>query len=122
MPGPAFLKKSNSGPLNKQGEPLKKSSGPQSGGVTPTGSQNSGPLPPVLPATGLIICGPISSGPLNASGAPRQVSGPLESTGSMKVQGSSIVHNQAITTLSQDDEFSFRKSFPKLILWSFYFL
>ncbi|KAI5346665.1 PREDICTED: membrane [Prunus dulcis] len=38
--------------------------------------------------------------------------------GSMKVQDSSIVRNHAITTLSQDDEFSFRKSFPKLILWS----
>ncbi|BFG23969.1 hypothetical protein CerSpe_102430 [Prunus speciosa] len=86
MPGPASIKKSNSGPLNKHGEPLKKSSGPQSGGVTPTGRQNSGPLPPVLPATGLITSGPISSGPLNASGAPRKVSGPLESMGSMKVQ------------------------------------
>ncbi|KAI5353451.1 hypothetical protein L3X38_006345 [Prunus dulcis] len=75
MPGPASLKKSNSGPLNKHGEPLKKSSGPQSGGVTPTGRQNSGPLPPVLPATGLITSGPISSGPLNASGAPLKVSG-----------------------------------------------
>ncbi|VVA14687.1 PREDICTED: membrane [Prunus dulcis] len=73
MPGPASLKKSNSGPLNKHGEPLKKSSGPQSGGVTPTGRQNSGPLPPVLPATGLITSGPISSGPLNASGAPLKV-------------------------------------------------
>ncbi|ONI31970.1 hypothetical protein PRUPE_1G342000 [Prunus persica] len=101
MPGPASLKKSNSGPLNKHGKPLKKSSGPQSGGVTPTGRQNSGPLPPVLPATGLITSGPISSGPLNASGAPLKVSGPLESMGSIKVQGSSIVHNQAITTLSQ---------------------
>ncbi|KAL6291163.1 hypothetical protein ACE6H2_008673 [Prunus campanulata] len=38
--------------------------------------------------------------------------------GSMKVQDSSIVHNQAITTLCQDDEFSFRQCFPKLILWS----
>ena len=83
MPGSASLKKSNSGPLNKHGEPLKKSSGPQSGGVTPTARQNSGPLPPVLPATGLITSGPISSGPLNSSGAPRKVSGPLESMGSM---------------------------------------
>ncbi|XP_050381110.1 uncharacterized membrane protein At1g16860-like [Argentina anserina] len=115
---PGATKKSNSGPLNKHGEPMKKSSGPQSGGVTPTGRQNSGPLAPVLPTTGLITSGPISSGPLNASGAPRKVSGPLESMGSMKMQGSSVVHNQAITTLSQDDEFSFRKSFPKLILWS----
>ncbi|XP_068335203.1 uncharacterized membrane protein At1g16860-like [Pyrus communis] len=118
MPGSASLKKSNSGPLNKHGEPLKKSSGPQSGGVTPTGRPNSGPLPPVLPATGLITSGPISSGPLNSSGAPRKVSGPLEPMGSMKVHGSSIGHNQAITTLSQDDEFSFRKNFPKLIMWS----
>ncbi|KAK7852239.1 putative membrane protein [Quercus suber] len=68
MSGSTSLKKSNSGPLNKHGEPLKKSSGPQSGGVTPTGRQNSGPLPPNLPTTGLITSGPISSGPLNSSG------------------------------------------------------
>ncbi|CAB4265329.1 unnamed protein product [Prunus armeniaca] len=91
MPGPASLKKSNSGPLNKHGEPLKKSSGPQSGVVTPTGRQNSGPLPPVLPATGLITSGPISSGPLNASRAPLKVSGPLESMGSMKVQAGGFI-------------------------------
>ena len=118
MSGSASLKKSNSGPLNKHGEPLKKSSGPQSGGVAPTGRQNSGPLPPVLPTTGLITSGPISSGPLNSSGAPRKVSGALESMGSRKVQGSSIVHNQAVTILTQDDDFSFKKNFPKLVLWS----
>jgi len=117
MSGSAPLKKSNSGPLNKHGEPLKKSSGPQSGGVAPTGRQNSGPLPPVLPTTGLITSGPISSGPLNSSGAPRK-SGALESMGSRKVQGSSIVHNQAVTILTQDDDFSFKKNFPKLVLWS----
>ncbi|KEH28594.1 hypothetical protein MtrunA17_Chr4g0002141 [Medicago truncatula] len=95
-------KKSNSGPLSKHGEPIKKSSGPQSGGVTPTGRQHSGPLPPVLPTTGLITSGPISSGPLNSSGAPRKVSGPLEATGSMKLQGSAVpVHNQAVTVLNQ---------------------
>ncbi|XP_020237773.1 uncharacterized membrane protein At1g16860 isoform X2 [Cajanus cajan] len=99
--GSASLKKSNSGPLNKHGEPVKKSSGPQSGGVTPVGRQNSGPLAPVLPTTGLITSGPISSGPLNSSGAPRKVSGPLEATGSMKLQGSAAVHNQAVTVLSQ---------------------
>ncbi|KAI5322004.1 hypothetical protein L3X38_031076 [Prunus dulcis] len=93
-------------------------SGPQFGGVTPTGRQNSGPLPPILRATGLITSRPISSGPLNAFEAPRKVYGPLELIGSMKVQGSSIVRNHAITTLSQDDKFSFRKSFLKLILWS----
>ncbi|KAI5392302.1 uncharacterized membrane protein At1g16860 isoform X2 [Lathyrus oleraceus] len=100
--GSTSQKKSNSGPLSKHGEPVKRSSGPQSGGVTPTGRQNSGPLAPVLPTTGLITSGPISSGPLNSSGAPRKVSGPLEATGSMKLQGSAAaVHNQAVTVLSQ---------------------
>lgn len=114
VPSSASVKKTNSGPLNKHGEPVKKSSGPQSGGVT---RQNSGPIP-VLPATGLITSGPISSGPLNSSGAPRKVSGPLESMGSMKAQGASVVHNQAVTNLSQGDEYSFRRNFPKPILWS----
>ncbi|MFQ6653252.1 hypothetical protein Gotur_024745 [Gossypium turneri] len=55
MSSSASLKKSNnSGPLNRHGDPVKKSSGPQSGGVMPSGRQNSGPIPPVLPATGLI--------------------------------------------------------------------
>ncbi|XP_074269465.1 putative membrane protein At1g16860 [Silene latifolia] len=111
--GSASLKKSNSGPLNKHGEPVKKSSGPQG-----TSRQNSGPLAPVLPATGLITSGPISSGPLNSSGAPRKPSGPQDSTVPMKHHTSSIVHNQAVTKLSQDDEYSFHKSFPKLILWA----
>lgn len=115
MVGSASLKKSNSGPLNKHGEPMKKSSGPQSGGVT---RQNSGPIPPVLPTTGLITSGPISSGPLNSSGAPRKVSGPLESMGSVKTHASSVAHNPAVTTLSQEDEFSFRRNFPKPIFWS----
>ncbi|KAL1319720.1 hypothetical protein HN51_064496 [Arachis hypogaea] len=110
MSASASMKKTNSGPLNKHGEPVKKSSGPQSGGVT---RQNSGPIPPVLPTTGLI-----TSGPLNSSGAPRKVSGPLESTGSMKSHTSSIAHNPAVTTLSLDDEYSFRRNFPKPILWS----
>ncbi|XP_050289197.1 uncharacterized membrane protein At1g16860-like [Quercus robur] len=117
MSGSTSLKKSNSGPLNKHGEPLKKSSGPQSGGVTPTGRQNSGPLPPNLPTTGLITSGPISSGPLNSSGAPRKVSGPMDSMGSMKLQGSAVVHNQAVTILTQDDEFSFKRNIPKSVLW-----
>ncbi|KAL2458479.1 Ubiquitin-specific protease family C19-related protein [Forsythia ovata] len=114
----ASLKKTNSGPLNKHGEPLKKSSGPQGGGATAVSRQNSGPLPPVLPTTGLITSGPITSGPLNSSGAPRKASGPLESTGSMKLHSASMVNNPAVTHLSQDDEYSFQKSFPKLILWS----
>lgn len=117
MSGSTSVKKSNSGPLNKHGEPVKKSSGPQSGGVTPTGRQNSGPLPPVLPTTGLITSGPISSGPLNSSGAPRKVSGPLEASGSIKLQGSAAVHNQAVTILGQDVEYSFRRNFPKAMFW-----
>ncbi|XP_076942427.1 putative membrane protein At1g16860 [Bidens hawaiensis] len=106
------VKKSNSGPLNKHGEPIKKSSGsgPQSGGVTPM--RNSGPLPPVLPTTGLITSGPISSGPLNSSGAPRKFSGPLDSKGSIKV------HGHAVTTLTKEDDYSFNKGFPKIIMWS----
>ncbi|KDP25057.1 hypothetical protein JCGZ_22592 [Jatropha curcas] len=109
MPGSGPLKKSSSGPLNKHGEPVKKSSGPQSGGAT---RQNSGPIPPVLPATGLI-----TSGPLNSSGAPRKVSGPLESMGPGKINSFSIAHNPAVTTLSQDDDYSFMRNFPRTVLW-----
>jgi len=110
--------KSNSGPLNKHGEPTKRSSGPQSGGVTPMARQNSGPLPPVLPTTGLITSGPISSGPLNSSGAPRKVSGPLDSAASMKIRATSFAHNQAVTNLNTEDGYSIQGSFPKPILWA----
>lgn len=115
MPASLSTKKSNSGPLTKHGEPIKKSSGPQSGGVTPTGRQNSGPQPPLLPATGLITSGPISSGPLNSSGAPRKISGPLDSA---KIHAPSLVNSQAVTTLNQNDVYSFKRSFPKPILWA----
>ncbi|OIT02371.1 PREDICTED: uncharacterized membrane protein At1g16860-like [Nicotiana attenuata] len=111
--GSVSLKKTNSGPLNKHGEPMKKSSGPQGGVGTVSSRQNSGPIPPVLPTTGLI-----TSGPLNSAGAPRKVSGPLDSTGSIKLQHSAIVNNQAVTRINQGDEYSFRKSFPKPIFWS----
>ena len=114
-PGSVSLKKSNSGPLNKHGEPVKKSSGPQAGGVS---RQNSGPLAPVLPTTGLITSGPISSGPLNSSGAARKASGHLDSTASVKHHVSSILNNQAVTKLSEEDEYSFHKGFPKPILWA----
>lgn len=116
--GGSIRQKSNSGPLNRHGESIKKLSGPQSGCVTPMARQNSGPLAPMLPTTGLITSGPISSGPLNSSGAPRKVSGPLDSTGSLKLHSASIVHNQAVTNLSQEDEYSFRRSFPKPIFWA----
>lgn len=118
IPGSGSAKKTNSGPLNRHGDPVKKSSGPQPGGGNSVSRQNSGPLAPVLPTTGLITSGPISSGPLNSSGAPRKVSGPLDSTGSVKLHAASIAHNQAVTNLSQEDEYSFHRSFPKPILWS----
>ncbi|MQL70245.1 hypothetical protein Taro_002568 [Colocasia esculenta] len=110
--------KSGSGPLNRYGDPIKKSSGPQSGVVTPMARQNSGPLAPVLPATGLITSGPISSGPLSSSGAPRKVSGPLDSTGSIKLHSMSFAHNQAVTNLSQVEEYSFKGSIPRLMLYA----
>ncbi|PHT74396.1 hypothetical protein T459_21673 [Capsicum annuum] len=112
-PGYVSTKKTNSGPLNKHGEPMKKSSGPQAGGGTVSSRQNSGPIPPILPTTGLI-----TSGPLNSSGAPRKVSGPLDSTGSIKLQNYSLVNNQAVTRLNKCEEYSFRMSFPRPILWS----
>lgn len=115
--GGSNRQKSNSGPLNRHGDPIKKSSGPQSGGVTPMTRQNSGPLTPVLPTTGLITSGPISSGPLNSSGAPRKVSGPLDSTGSLKLHSASIVHNQAVTNLSQQEDNSFKGGVPKVVMW-----
>ncbi|KAJ6892790.1 hypothetical protein NC651_025870 [Populus alba x Populus x berolinensis] len=93
-------------------------------GYTTSGPLPSGGLPgsaslkkSTLPATGRITSGPISSGPLNSSVAPRKVSGPLESTGSMKLNSSSISNNPAVTTLSQDDDYSVRRNFPKTVVW-----
>lgn len=34
----------------------------------------------------------------------------------MKVHG--VINNQAVTNLTKDDDYSFRKGFPKIILWS----
>ncbi|XP_042384707.1 uncharacterized membrane protein At1g16860-like isoform X1 [Zingiber officinale] len=115
--GGSGRQKSNSGPL-KHGDSVKKSSGPQSGSGIQTSRQNSGSIPVVLPTTGLITSGPISSGPLNSSGAPRKISGPQESTKSMKLNSASIVHNQAVTNLSQENNYLFKGSLPKPILWS----
>lgn len=116
--GGSGRQKSHSGPLNKQGESVKKFSGPQTGGAAPPSRQNSGPLPPVLPTTGLITSGPISSGPLNSSGAPRKVSGPLDPTVAAKQHRTSIVNNQAVTKLIQEDNHPFKKAFPKAVLAS----
>ncbi|OAY77039.1 putative membrane protein [Ananas comosus] len=105
--GSLSKQKTNSGPLNKHGDSSKRSSGPQSAAA-----------PPVLPTTGLITSGPILSGSLNSSGAPRKVSGSLDSTNSVKLHSTTLAHNQAVTKLIQDDTYSFKRSFPKPILWS----
>nr|CAD1832011.1 unnamed protein product [Ananas comosus var. bracteatus] len=105
--GSLSKQKTNSGPLNKHGDLSKRSSGPQSAAA-----------PPVLPTTGLITSGPILSGPLNSSGAPRKVSGSLDSTNSVKLHSTTLAHNQAVSKLIQDDTYSFKRSFPKPILWS----
>ncbi|KAG6473502.1 uncharacterized membrane protein At1g16860-like isoform X1 [Zingiber officinale] len=114
--GGPIMQKSNSGPL-KHGDLLKKSSGLQCGGGAPMSCQNSGPLPPMLPTTGLITSGPIYSGPLNSSGAPRKASGPLESAGSLKLHGASRVQNLAITKLGEDGDYSFTGTLPIPFLW-----
>lgn len=116
IPGSVSMKKTSSGPLTRHGEAMKRSSGPQPGRLS-TGRQTSGPLPHILPTTGLITSGPVSSGSLTSSRAPLKVSDPLDSTGSMKMK-SSAAHNQAVTTLGQQDNHSFPGNLPKLILWS----
>ncbi|KAL8265319.1 hypothetical protein R6Q59_023449 [Mikania micrantha] len=117
-PGSGSMKKTSSGPLNKHGEPIRKPSGPQGQGLTSSSRQNSGPLPPVLPATGLLTSGPILSGPLNSSGGPRKSSGPLESSVSIKSRTISMVKNQAVTHLTQEGSHLFFRNFPKIIFWS----
>ncbi|XP_071725422.1 uncharacterized membrane protein At1g16860-like [Rutidosis leptorrhynchoides] len=102
-PGSSSMKKASSGPLNKHGEPIRKSSGPQGAGL-PSSRHNSGPIPPILPTTGLI-----TSGPLNSAGAPRKGSVPAESTGSGKSR-TTMAKNQAVTYLRQVDGRSFSSS------------
>lgn len=71
----------------------------------------------MLPATGLITSGPISSGPLSSSGALKKVtSGPLDSSGA-PVKIVSMNQNQAVSNLSNAEEYSFQKGFPKIIFW-----
>lgn len=101
-PGSSSMKKASSGPLNKHGEPIRKLSGPQGGGL-PSSRHNSGPIP-VLPTTGLI-----TSGPLNSSGAPRKGSGAPESTGAGKSR-TTMAKNQAVTYLRHEVGRSFSSS------------
>ncbi|MFS7909747.1 putative membrane protein [Helianthus anomalus] len=94
-PSSSSIKKASSGLLNKHGERIRKSSGPQSGGM-PSSRHNSGPqsgVTPVLPTTGLI-----TSRPLNSSGQPRRGSGSTDATWPGKSQ-TAKVKNQAVTHL-----------------------
>ncbi|WOL19762.1 hypothetical protein Cni_G28564 [Canna indica] len=102
--GSSNKQKSNSGPLNKQSDSMKKSSGQQSGGSNLMTSHNSGPLH--IPATGLITSGPVTSGSLTSPGAPRKVSGPLDSTASAKIHSTLSLPKQAVTTMIKEDKFS----------------
>ncbi|EEF48729.1 conserved hypothetical protein [Ricinus communis] len=54
----------------------------------------------------------MSSGPL-CSSKTRKVLGSLESMGSGKINSFSITHNPVVTTLGQDDEYTFWKKLPK---------
>ncbi|MFS8026435.1 putative membrane protein [Helianthus anomalus] len=114
-PGSSSMKKASSDPLNKHGEPIRKSSGPQSGGM-PSSRNNSGPqsgVTPVLPTTGLI-----TSRPLNSSGQLRRRSGSTNATGPGKSQ-TAKVKNQAVTHLRQEDGRSFSRLLYKPLLWGF---
>ncbi|KAJ7525005.1 hypothetical protein O6H91_17G032000 [Diphasiastrum complanatum] len=107
---------SKSGPLitGPSGAPLK-TSGPLSGGATPNVLKTSGPLAPQLPATGLITSGPILSGPLSSSR--KASSGPLDKSASGKFVAGHAA-NQAINKLSNNQVYSFTRSFPRVILWT----
>ncbi|KAI5056395.1 hypothetical protein GOP47_0028213 [Adiantum capillus-veneris] len=108
---------SNSGPLSKNGDSANANlhQNPKSAKTSgPLSRQNSGPLAPNLPATGLITSGPISSGPLSASGgASRKYSGPID--GGVPARHA---NNQAVSKLAVDHSYSFSRNFPRIILWT----
>jgi hypothetical protein len=93
--------KSSSGPINKHGDPVKRS-GPLSGGSTP--------MTVPLPATGLITSGPLkSSGPLTEpSGA--------GSRSNLALKGSSILNNPAVTKLTGKSNHGRVKQGPPKVL------
>ncbi|EFJ34913.1 hypothetical protein SELMODRAFT_438884 [Selaginella moellendorffii] len=127
----SYSQRSNSGPLSGAGfassgsksGPLTgphgaggglKTSGPLSGGTTPNVLKTSGPLTPNLPATGLI-----TSGPLSSTGAPRKgLSGSMELGASGRFPRASSMHGQAVTNMSNEQSYSLRSNFPKVILWT----
>ncbi|KAJ3696497.1 hypothetical protein LUZ61_000202 [Rhynchospora tenuis] len=91
--------KSISGPINKHGDPVKRSSGPLSGGSTPMTA-------PLIPATGLITSGPLkSSGPLN------------EPVGlNLARQSSAVLNNSAVTKMTGKSNHDSVKQGPPRVL------
>ncbi|CAM6093885.1 unnamed protein product [Calypogeia fissa] len=81
--------------------------------------KTSGPLPILLPTTGL-ISGPICLGPLSsASGLRTSLSGPSDTSGTpVKLLSGPGACSSAVNSLSHDQEFSFGRSFPKVVLWT----
>ncbi|KAJ7564319.1 hypothetical protein O6H91_02G012800 [Diphasiastrum complanatum] len=113
---------SKSGPLSKSADftssrASSKTSVTTLAAHTPKTSKHSGPLPSNLPATGLITSGPITSGPLS-TGSSRKYSGPIDSANPGKLMTGPTANNQAVNNLSHEKEYSFRKNFPKVILWT----
>jgi hypothetical protein len=94
--------KSSSGPINKHGDPVKRS-GPLSGGSTPMTA-------PLLPATGLI-----TSGPLKSSGSLTEPVGPGSGT-NLTRQSSSFLNNPAVTKLSGKSHHGRVKQGPPKVL------
>ncbi|XP_050368786.1 uncharacterized membrane protein At1g16860 [Argentina anserina] len=107
-PVPSLLKPSRHSSSSQQNSGSVRS-GPNSGQVS---KKSSGPMTPQLQPTGLITSGQLGSGPLG-SGA-RRSSGQLEHTTSMS---SKVVYGSAVTALSDDVKVNFRVS--KAVVWVF---
>ncbi|OAE32884.1 hypothetical protein AXG93_3052s1140 [Marchantia polymorpha subsp. ruderalis] len=92
--------------------------GPVSYGSTST-AKGSGPISPTLPATGLITSGLISVGPISTTGAIRKSqSGPVDNVAHYGKPSSGGGNTPAINYLSDEHEYSFGKSFPKVVFWT----
>ncbi|KAF3338778.1 hypothetical protein FCM35_KLT17615 [Carex littledalei] len=100
--GSLAKQKSSSGPINKHGDPVKRS-GPLSGGSTPMTA-------PLLPATGLITSGPLkSSGLLVEPVVPGSCS-------NLTRQSSSVLNNPAVTKFSRKSNHGKVKQGPPKVL------
>ncbi|XP_004293344.1 PREDICTED: uncharacterized membrane protein At1g16860 [Fragaria vesca subsp. vesca] len=84
-------------------------SGSNSGQIS---KKSSGPMTPQLQPTGLITSGPLGSG--SQGSGPRRSSGQLEQTASMS---NKVVYGSAVTALTDDVKVNFRVS--KAVVWVF---